>query len=348
MKPFCIAILALLFFASCEVEFSPNDNWQNIPVVYCLLDQDDDTTYVRVQRCFLGEGNQYRFASVSDSINYPQGALTVLMEEWNTWVDNDGGYHRYGDNPRNIYHFDYTLITNKDSGVFYNTVQPIYACPTRNMLDTACIYCLKVIDNATGDTIAKSETMLIRGTMQLQNPNNVTLFQFSGVSGNKTCDIKWTTIRDARQYQPIIRFYYRDFIIDRSHLPWDTTITPHYIDIPCNVVKSNMSERICSTKLEQNSFLSYIRRALEGDTCNKNVMDTVDVYILCASEALSAYLYATHPMSSLNQEPFVYTNIEGGLGVFAARRRHIFFRVGTPISSVSDYIKQLKELGVGF
>lgn len=347
-KNILLLLVGMLFFTSCEVEFSPNDDWKRIPVVYCLLDQDDDTTFVRLQRCYLGEGNQYHYAAIADSIYYPQDAVTVLMEEWNTWVDNDGQRHRYGDNPRKIYTFDYTTITDKDSGMFYNTVHPVYVCPTGGQLDTTCLYCLKVLDNVSGDTIAKGETLLIRGTMTLQQPNNVTLFQFSGASGNKSCDIKWSTLRDARQYQPVVRFYYRDFIVDRTHVPYDTTITPHYIDIPCNVVKSDMTERYCSTKLEQNTFLSRIKQALEGDTCNKNIIDTVDIYIHCATEPLAAYLYATHPVGSINQEPYAYSNIEGGVGVFAARRRHLFFKIGTPLSTVSDYVRQIIELGVGF
>ena len=55
-----ILIAASLLLSACEVEFSPNAEWREIPVVYCVLDQDDDTTFVRVERCFLGEGNIYQ------------------------------------------------------------------------------------------------------------------------------------------------------------------------------------------------------------------------------------------------------------------------------------------------
>ncbi len=62
-KPFTLHFAPLVLFAaslllaSCEVDFSPNASWREIPVVYCVLDQDDDTSYVRVERCFLGEGS---------------------------------------------------------------------------------------------------------------------------------------------------------------------------------------------------------------------------------------------------------------------------------------------------
>ena len=58
-KLFFVAIPLILLFTSCKVEFSPNAEWKEVPVVWCVLDQMDDTTWVRVQRCFLGEDNLY-------------------------------------------------------------------------------------------------------------------------------------------------------------------------------------------------------------------------------------------------------------------------------------------------
>ena len=109
-----------------------------------------------------------------------------------------------------------------------------------------------------------------------------------------------------------------------------------------------MRDPFLSTKLDQNYFLSTIKSKIEDRTCNKNIIDTVEIFITCCTEPLAAYIYANNPAGSLNQEPFTYTNINGGLGVFAARRTHISFRVRTPLSSVSNYIKSLKELNVGF
>ncbi len=337
-----------LAVASCEVEFSPNAEWRETPVVYCLLDQDADTSYVRVQRCFLGEGNQYRYSNVTDSIYYPQEALTVFIEEWDSWTDGDGILHRAGGSPRKVYYFDYKEITDKEDGQFNNTVQPIYVCHTGGQLDSTCIYRLAVVKNSTGDTIAKSETTLVYGDMNLSKPNNVTLFQFSGTAGSKNCEIIWSSLQNARQYQPIVRFFYRDFIVNTSVNPPDTTISKHYIDIPCNVVKSNMRDPFLTTKLEQNYFISTINSSIEDRTCNKNIIDTVQIFITCCSEALAAYIYANNPSASLNQDPFLYTNIDGGLGVFAARRSSISFKVRTPASANSSYIKGLKDLNVGF
>ena len=216
----------------------------------------------------------------------------------------------------------------------------------RVVLDTNSLYRLRVVKTATGDTIVRAETRLIYGETKLNTPNNNTFFQFSGSS--KDCRIEWTTMRQARQYQPIVRFRYRDFLVNFDHTPIDTTITYHHIDIPGNTVNSNLDERSLFTSMDMNYFLSTVRNNISDVTTPKNIIDTVDIFIVCCTESLNAYLYANHPAGGINQEPFEYTNIEGGLGIFAARRRHVSFKINTPNSALSLYVKSLKELGVGF
>lgn len=342
-----ITFFSALLFTSCEVEFSPNDNWRETPVVYCLLDQDDDTTYVRVQRCFLGEGNQYSFAAEKDSNNYPEGAISVSLEEWRSREIGNGVSVRDGAAPLRVFNFEYCEKGNKDEGIFYSSLQPVYKYATGGLLDTSNIYRLVVVKTSTGDTIATSQTRLIRGEMELFNPNNVTLFNFSGV-GVKSCEIKWSALTEARRYQPVVRFFYRDFIVDQSVIPFDTTIIPHSVDIVCNSLSSDMRRSSYSIKLGQDHFLSTIKEYVGDNMCNKNVIDTVQIFINCCTEPLSAYMYASSPTGSINQDPFIYTNIEGGLGVFAARRCHIDFWVGTPKSSIDSYKKALHDLGIGF
>ena len=342
MRRLLFLILSVVLFASCEVEFTPNDNWREIPVVYCLLDQDEDTTYVRLQRCFLGEGNQLNYISNPDSIYYPQSAVKVFIEEW---ASTSGG-NISGTAPKKVFDFSYTESVLKEEGDFYNEAVPMYVCRTAGMLDTNCIYRLRVVKTATGDTIVSGETRLLRGEMQLLHPNSSQKFEFGGTA--KECELEWTTLREAREYQPIVRFWYRDFVVNYDHTPADTMIKYHYIDIPGNRVSSNMNERSLKTRMELNYFLSTVKNNIEDVEIPKNIIDTVDIFVVCCNEAFKAYLYAGHPAGGINQEPFEYTNIEGGLGVFAARRRHISFKVNTRNDSRSLYIRSLKELGVGF
>ena len=145
--------LPLVFsFAACEVEFSPNAEWKNIPAVYCLLDQDDDTTWVRVQRCYLTEGNIYDYGLVSDSINYPQGSITVSLLAYRDGILRDSMAFQYTER-------------GMDSGLFAHTNQPLYWCETRSRLREDCSYVLNVRNAADGTLLATTDPVsLIRRT----------------------------------------------------------------------------------------------------------------------------------------------------------------------------------------
>ncbi|MBR5027718.1 MAG: hypothetical protein IKX51_00720, partial [Bacteroidales bacterium] len=83
MRLLPLALIFGVFFTACDNEFSPNAEWKETMVVYSLLDQDEDTTWVRVQKCFLGEGDMLAMTSIMDSSNYSEGDLRVQIEEWN-------------------------------------------------------------------------------------------------------------------------------------------------------------------------------------------------------------------------------------------------------------------------
>ena len=96
-----------MLMTSCEVEFSPNAEWKNVPVVYAILDQDDDTTWVRVQRCYLSDGNIYQYGSHSDSINYPQGSISVALLAYGDGALKDSIAFTYTERDRDAGAFAY-------------------------------------------------------------------------------------------------------------------------------------------------------------------------------------------------------------------------------------------------
>ncbi len=344
-----VAMLSLVFFAACHVEFSPNSNWKDIPVVYGILDQDEDTTFIRIQRCYLGEGNNYEYAQIFDSINYVEGSIDVQMLEWDAarGERNILTISPYATAPRKVFHFQYHLLSNKEEGGFYAPYQPVYICDTKGQLDTSRVYQLLVINTASGDTIAKAETYLIGDGIILNQPSEVVGFSFTG-TGSKYCNLEWTALPRARLYQPSVRFHYFEFIVNNTNNVLDTVINRRYIDIDGNMIKNNLATKLITTRFEQSTFLNVIKDSIHDISINKIAIDTVDLTIKCCTEDLAAYIFSHQDNGSINQDRITYTNIEGGLGVFAARRSHITYRLHTPSSSTSQYKKDLEALGVGF
>ncbi len=343
---FFIALISLLLTA-CKVEFSPNAEWREIPVVYGVLDQDDDTTYIRVQKCFLGEGNNHDYAQIFDSINYPEGSIEVKMLEWPAVVTRDSllVIDPSASVPNKEFLFDYHLLGDKPEGEFYAPYQPVYICRTAGQLDPKYVYQLLVIKTDSGDTIARAQTYLVGYGLRFIQPSNLG-FNFT----NHKCEIKWYTATRGRLYQPRVRFYYNDFVVT-DHGTWlDTLITPHYIDVDGDVLKKNLTDVDAVRFLSESVYFNTIRDSIPTNeyTVNKIPIDTVDIFIRVCTEDLAAYLFSHQDNGSINQDRVTYTNVEGGLGVFAARRTHFYGRFRAPSAPTSAYVKNLKSLGVGF
>ncbi|HJM16760.1 MAG TPA: hypothetical protein QF851_04835, partial [Flavobacteriales bacterium] len=80
--------LFLLLFISCETDFNVNAEWEEVTVVFGLLDQTQDKQYIRINKAFLGNASASDMASVADSLNYipynysdSTGELQVKIEK---------------------------------------------------------------------------------------------------------------------------------------------------------------------------------------------------------------------------------------------------------------------------
>ena len=325
---FLIPFITLL--AACEVDFTPNAEWKNVPSIYCMLDQDDDTTWVRVQRCFLPEDNIYDYGQISDSSNYPQGSITVSLLAYENGSLKDSMAFSYAERDR-------------DSGLFAHQAQPLYWCETRRRLKDNYSYVLSVRDAASGMLLASSDPVsLIRQAEETSLITKPTVNAFGGGFGfydvatggtANNCHIKWNRLENARRYQPIVRFYYS---VDGDTL---------HVDLHGPSVTSRSSEVYYPRDL----FLDELRNKLKDDPRSKRYIAHVDMYLTCCTEELSAYMSTVEPSAVAGQSNEVFCNINGGVGVVAARRTHLYKSMPSDSSIVDGkgLLYFLTNLGVG-
>ena len=332
---FFLFLFSFFLLWSCEVEFSPNAEWKNVPVVYCLLDQDDDTTWVRVQRCYLSEGNIYQYGSNSDSINYPQGSISVALLAYSDGTLKDSIPFIYTERDR-------------DSGAFAYTAQPLYYAVTKNKLRESYTFVLNVRSTADGHLLATTDplSLIKKGSGALITKPSYSVHPSSGdtmggfyfndgdPSMGAYCLIQWNPLENARLYQPMVRFYY------------ESGGVRHHLDLLCQRVTSSTSE----VRYSREQFLTDIEQKLQHDTTTKHYIPHVDIYLTCCTEELNAYISTSSLGTSINQEHEAFSNIIGGVGIFAARRTHLY--KGMPadksIQPGVGLYDLLLNLGVGF
>jgi len=334
LKLSLLSLLSLLT-ASCEVEFSPNAPWKEIPVVYCLLDQDDDTTWARVERCYLGEGSIYDYSSISDSINYPIGSIEVKL------------LRIYNGETVAEYTFRDTTV-NRQSGDFAYIAQPMYYLPGKGHFNEFCTYDIQVSRVADGQVIAHAKQPI---ELIVRNPEDCVFTKptyttfpyktgmFAFKAAGNTCQMEWPALKNARLYQPFVRLYYTE---DGE---------PRYVDVRTPSVSSVNNADRYTIYYQASSFLTNVKEQLKNDPNPKVYLKQVDLYLTACSEDFSAYMSNIADAGNLDQSRELYTNIEGGRGIFAARRTklHRWYPADSSLARTPvGLFYQLKQLGVGF
>ena len=322
---FLLLTFSFVFFTSCEVEFSPNASWKEIPVIYCVLDQDDftagDTTWVRVERCYLGDGSIYTYSSISDSINYPQGSIDVRILVYRNGACIDSIQCR-------------DTLREREDGDFAHHLQPIYY--TTQRLQEDCYYKVEVRRAESRSLMAYTDSipLITCSTNVIRKPYNTEIFGFfDRTSGNVPSFLmEWYAMDNARRYQPFVRFYYGE--------DGDT----NYVDVLGGSVNSGNGSTILSTSLTRDGFLKNLELQLQNDTNPKRYLKLVDVYLTACDENLNNYISTVNSGSSIDQSTHSYTNVHcctdgtvvDGVGIIAARRTHIYKTLEADASMVPN------------
>lgn len=343
MNRLFLILLLPFVLLSCKADFSPNADWKEVPSVYCVLDQDDSISYVRVQKCYLGSGNLKGYSQVADSTNYAAGELSVKILVWGSASD----MARDGAIPLRTLNFDYTVLDDKSEGSFASPQQPVYChVNAAGDLDPDNYYQLIVRKSATGQVIARSSTWLIGDAQHdpwIDRPHPTIYGRSISFRRQASCQIEWYAFPQGRCYQFDIRYYYRNFYLEPDSLRW--------VDMSLPVITSNLNERTLTTNLALSTFLAEIEHALANDTNTKVFVDSALVSLAVCNEPLNAYLNSIDMIKyASSQEQQLYSNIEGGVGVFGSRRAHLKLLVPTDNSDMPPMglRYQIAQLGVGF
>lgn len=344
MKKFLLLIIAAVFvFGSCSTEFNPNDEWKETMVVYGMLDQDCDTTWIRIQKCFLGEGNAYDYAHIMDSSCYAEDELEVKIVEW--FAEERNGAMQKTSQTGREFEFAYTMLDNKPEGTFFAPQQPIYYCKTKDkfLADIDRIYELRILNRKTGVSVT-SETFIIGSGIEITKPDY--RFQFNqGNPNNRTAIVKWKVDdkKIARVFQPVVRFFYLEGT--------EGNMEVKYVDVEGSVQRNTNNSNYMQGTFTRTNFGAQLKEKI-GPKANEDIirtiLDSVQIYIYAGDETLSNYMSVSTPPNTIVQERPTFSNINGGLGIFASRRTKIKDTKDTPPDINSEYKKFLKSLDLGF
>jgi hypothetical protein len=321
-------LLSLLLFTwSCNEEFDINAPYQDITVVFGLLDPGEDTIYLKINKAFLGDGNALEMAKIEDSSIYVN-ALRATIEEWEN------------DNLIKAYTLDTITIKNKEEGTFYNPYQIIYYTPYEPV--TSREYRLKVEVNNREITAATN----IVNDFTIKKPpagGGSNFIQFRKGTDGK---IEWESARNGKRYEVVIRIKYKEVLFDSP----DTVY--NYVDWGMGTKKSVNTKGGEELTIVYNNdgFYTFLssqipyKDAAAEENVKERYTNDVDFIFAVAGGDLNTYMEVNEPSNSIVQERPEYSNISNGIGIFSSRFKKIRTKKVHPetIQTIKTDCPQLK------
>ena len=307
-----------LIFSSCSTDFELNAPYETIPVVYGLLDQSKDTQFVKINRSFLGYGNNVDYAAINDCTHFEN--VVAVLEEYNEFgnlIDHDT--------------LKELMVGDLQPGIFYEDSQKVYYLETDNdSLKEENTYHLKVSVPDKGLNF-DAETDLIKGTWL--NFKFQTILYLAG-SGFKVADVdlattedgyleqtlRWTTAERGKRYELMLRLHYTEVYNDLSeqekYLEWN-------LGRQISVSSSGGEEMF--KDVSGGSFFNFVETQLQNyeneDQVMKRVlgMDAIEIILTAGNEDLNTYMQVNEPVTGIVTERPIFTNVNNGIGIFASK-----------------------------
>lgn len=309
----CSLLAGTMLLSACSTDLDVIGDYKETMIVYGLLDQAQDTQYVKINKAFLGEGDAFMYAQVKDSVQFVN-ALSVSIRR----IKNGSVILPIIPlTPKNM---------PKDPGVFYSGSQAnaIYTFSTQDYpLFDDSEYELTVTNSETGHTV-KATTTLVSDINAFTSPVACAVpgspscqysFVAFGSVPNYPFNVVWNAAHNARLYQVILRLNY----VDSLNTGALDTNSIEYI-LPVKRVTNLNSNEEMEQLMKGKDFYQYIGNTLSDFTglVQRRPLK-VDLVLVAGSDDLSIYMDVNKPSTGIIQEKPEYTNIEGGLGLFSSR-----------------------------
>lgn len=304
----CVALLGfMLLLGSCSTDFDVNAPYDNMPVVYGLLNQNDTIHYIKINKTYLGEGNALVAATIPDSSIYQN--LTAEVEEWLL-----GSYQR-------TFQLRDTLLMDREPGTFYSPEHLIYYFRADDLNEDA-EYRLK-IDVNEGNKTAESSTVMVKDFSYhtlVQTPLFTVDFHNGAIYRNY--NIIWNSAENGTRYEARMMFTYFDVTAT------DTVRRDNEWNLGEEFASSDEGGEELTKTIGGESFYDFMASQVALNDANdpapggvvlKRMIGDAYITVTVAGEELDTYMEVNEPITGIVSERPSYSNISGGIGLFASR-----------------------------
>tara|TARA_B100000524_G_scaffold80814_1_gene36967 strand:+ start:963 stop:1973 length:1011 start_codon:yes stop_codon:yes gene_type:complete len=299
MKFHYLFFLFIILFSSCETDFDVNAQWEDVTIVYGLIDPNIEDQLIKINKAFLGQGDALQMASIADSSNYNPSDLHVKIHRIRQQAFNQ--YDTLSSVTLN------DTILDKDDGLFSTDNNIIYTFKKpSSFYNTNSLYALEIINLISGHKVTSQTEIINTFSFESLNPS----FEWGLYNGDLPDSLKFRT--KNIEWQPSTNgvIYQLDIVInyiennDTINLPWSQPLVEY--------TSGNMS-----LKIKGDQFFQFLTTNLTNNTPKQFL--NLDLVMTVGSDDLKTYINVNKPFSGIVQERPVFSNINNGVGLFSSR-----------------------------
>ena len=299
MKIHYLFFLFIILFSSCETDFDVNAQWEDVTIVYGLIDPNIEDQLIKINKAFLGQGDALQMASIADSSNYNPSDLHVKIHRIRQQAFNQ--YDTLSSVTLN------DTILDKDDGLFTTDNNIIYTFKKpSSFYNTNSLYALEIINLISGHKVTSQTEIINTFSFESLNPS----FEWGLYNGDLPDSLKFRT--KNIEWQPSTNgvIYQLDIVInyiennDTINLPWSQPLVEY--------TSGNMS-----LKIKGDQFFQFLTTNLTNNTPKQFL--NLDLVMTVGSDDLKTYINVNKPFSGIVQERPVFSNINNGVGLFSSR-----------------------------
>lgn len=362
MKKVILLVSIAIMFFGCQTKVDLNAPYKATTIVFGLLNPDDTKQYIKINKTWLGEGNNFDYAMIRDSSEYKE-------EDFNSKYI----YEIIGNDTTRTFSLNDTTLTDRDeNGLFYGPEYTAYYFKLPNSgndgLNDEATYHLAIDFKNKDDVFA--ETNIIKAGIGniTQPPSAVSALKFSWaqvVQNNPLYGVysfKWGTTENAKRYDLSLTINYIEYV-------WEDEGHTVLLDETEKEISWSMGSKIASdteggetikhevtwqslygflaSNLEENSKITRQIGYWDGEVGTQKVI-VCDFNLDIANDELYTYLEVNSPVTGLIQERPQYTNITNGFGLFASKARQSVTRIGITDASAQVLVEGEITNGLNF
>jgi hypothetical protein len=353
-------LTSITIFSSCSTDVELNAPYHVTPVIFGLLDAAQDTQWVRINRTWLGDGNQYDAATITDSSQYDPAFLEPVVTEVLNGVEI-----------RNWTLRDTLLQDKEDDGIFFAPEHQMWYFVPEDGLNTDADYDLR-IDFADGTWVYSTTNMIaVQEGNITQPPPGVDQYKFSFANiGFATLypdiNLKWSSTAGASRYEAVIRVHVTERIYnDLGHTDLAMTVQKTIdLNVGFREPEDDEGGEVLRKEINGRQFYLTLAAQLDADPYVRRVLgewDEVDqiaracdFHLVVANEQLATYIDVNMPVTGVIQERPEYTNIQysnpdiSGIGLWASRASQGVYGIGFTSDSMEELVEGEMTGGLNF